>query len=184
MRANIFDIDETGACKITKHIQEVWYFKELLDQLGEQNVLKLFKVFDKCHDLNPKENMFANLPEDTKLETVLRATYPELATVVDFEDVLVQMAYDLVEECYDTAAYRAHKAVKTVYDKLVYAIYFMQLSLEKDSGNTAELQRAMKLLDELGVKQKETFKELEEELNIKIGRGGSKVRRDSAKELE
>jgi len=186
MRVNIFDIDATGACKITKHIQEIWYFKELLNNLGEQNALKLFKVFYKCHDLNPKENIFANLPEDSKLETVLRATYPELAAFVDFEDELVQMAYDLVGECYDTTAYRAHKAVKTAYDKMVYAINFMQLSLEKDSGNTAELQRALKLFDELDIKYKQTFKDLEEELNIVTLRGGrtDTDRRAGGKQIE
>ncbi len=119
MRVNLFDIDNKGAAKITKPIKEIWYLKAILDKYGEEKALKLFQIFDKCYNLNPNENPFANLTEDTKFETVLRSTYPELEYEIDMEDDLIQQALDLVGELYETNKYRAYKAIKIAYEKII-----------------------------------------------------------------
>ena len=184
MKVNLFDIDKTGKAKITSHVKDIWYLSAIVDKYGEENALKLFKIFDFVHNLNPVENPFANLPGENKYETILRSTYPELDLVVDLEDDLIQQALDLVEELYSTNKYRAYKALKTAYDKLTKELEFTDLSIRKEDGNTGELKKAIEIFESLNKKLSESYKELEEELGVAQYKGGVKSQRKKQEDLE
>jgi len=184
MRVNLFDIDNKGAAKIPKPIKEIWYLKAILDKYGEEKALKLFQIFDKCYNLNPNENPFANLTEDTKFETVLRSTYPELEHEIDMEDDLIQQALDLVGELYETNKYRAYKAIKIAYEKIVKQLQYTHISLSKEDGNMAEINKALAAFEDLNKKQNSAYKELEDEMQVKQVKGGGVARRRPQQELE
>lgn len=186
MRVNLFDIDKDGKTKITKHVKDIWYLQAIVDKYGETNALKIFKVFDNVHNLNYQINPFANLEDDKKFETVLRSTYPELELTVDLEDDLIMQALDLVEDLYSTEAYRGYQVIKTTYNKLNNKIKFSNLSIDKDTGNMGELQKALSLLPELKKQMKTAYSELEEEMDVIKFRGGKTTndRRVGGKETE
>jgi len=184
MKVNIFDIDNNGKAKITKATKDIWYLQEIIDKYGEQNSLKLFQIFDKCYDLNPNTNPFANLSSNNKYETILRSTYPELELVVDMEDELIEQALDLVEELYATPKYRAHKAITELHEKILTQIRFTPVSLDKMDGNMAEVNKALSALEDLNKKTNDSYKELEEEMNVEQIRGGGKKNRKKQEDLE
>ena len=184
MRVNLFDIDSTGKARITKHVKEIWYLSNIVEKYGEESALKLFQVFDKVYDLNPQNNAFANLPEKNKYETILRSTYPELELLIDLDDELIEQALDLVEELYSTAKYRAHKAIKILYDKIVDEITYSGVSLNKEDGNMTEINKALSAFDDLNKKSASSYAELEEEMNIAHVRGGGKRNRKQQEDLE
>jgi hypothetical protein len=184
MKINLFDFDKTGKAKITKHIKDIWYLSAILEKYGEENALKLFKVFDMVYNLNPTENPFANLAEDNKYETVLRSTYPELDLVIDLEDDLIEQALDLVGELYETPKYRAYKAIKMTYEKVVRELEFANIDLTRESGNMGEIRKALDSFEDLNKKQNESYKELEEEMEITQVKGGGQARRKIQSELD
>jgi len=187
MRINLFDIDQkTGKAKITKHVQEIWYLNTIVEEFGEDNALKLFKIFDMVYNLNPEENVFANLPDDTKYETILRSTYPELETLVDMNSDLIEQALDLVGELYETEKYRAHRAIKKAYNRIIKELEYTGISLDKESGNMGEIKKALDTFEDLNKKLSSSYKELEEEMSTSTRRGGRKStdRRIDGKEEE
>lgn len=172
MKVNLFDIGADGNPKITKHVKNIHYLNKILKTYGEENSLKLFKIFDFVYNLNPQENPFANLPEENKFETVLRSTYPELIDIIDFEDEMIERALDLIEELYDTPKYRAFKVLKLTYEKILKELEFSNITLTKDEGNMAEINKATLALEDLGKKMNAAYKEYEEELDILTLKGG------------
>ena len=184
MRVNIFDIDNKGNASFTKHVKDIWYFQHIRDTYGDQNALKLFQIFDKCYDLNPQTNVFANLPENKKFETILRSTYPELEVTVDLEDDVIIQAIDLVEELYETEKYRAHKAIKIAYNRVIDELKFTHVSLSKEDGNMGEINKALSAFDDLNKKLSSSYKELEEEMNMIQVRGDGKKRRKTQEDLD
>lgn len=186
MRINLFDIDISGIPKITKHVKNIWYLQYIVDTYGEKNALKLFKIFDFVYNLNPSENPFANLPEENKYETVLRSTYPELELEVDLEDDVILQALDLVGELYDTPKYRSFRILKITYEKILKKLEFVSISLTKDEGNMAEINKALATSEELSKKMNIAYKEYEEELEVIRLKGGreSTDRRSGGKQQE
>lgn len=184
MKVDIFSFDKNGKAKITKHVQDIWYLKAIVDKYGEESALKLFKVFDFVHNLNPEDNPFANAIEENKYELVLRSTYPELEVVIDLEDDLIEQALDLVGELYDTPRYRAYKAIKILYEKIVKEMEFTEVSFKKEDGNMGEIKKALDSFEDLNKKQNESYKELEEEMGKLTRRGGRDTndRREGGKE--
>lgn len=172
MKVNIFNFDKSGKARITKHVKDIWYLSAIVDKYGEDNALKLFRVFDFVHNLNPEENPFANIAEENKYETVLRSTYPELETLIDLEDDLIEQALDLIGELYETPKYRAYKAIKVMYEKLIKEMEYTDVSLRKEDGNMGEIKKALDSFKELNKEQNESYKELEEEMAITMLRGG------------
>lgn len=183
MKINLFDFDKNGKARITKHVKEIWYLNEIVERYGEDKALKLFKVFDMVHNLNPEENPFANTPEEVKYETVLRATYPELELDIDLDSDLIEQALDLVGELYDTPKYRAYKAMKVMFEKIVKSIEYTDPSLNKESANIAEIKKAIEMFEDLNKKQSESYKELEEEMQLTKAKGGGQIRRKQQEEL-
>jgi hypothetical protein len=184
MKINLFDIGLDGQPKITKHVKDIWYLNAILEKYGEENAIKLFKIFDFTYNLNPQENPFANLPEDTKFETIFRSTYPELEALIDMNDDIIESAIDLVGELYETNNYRAYKAIKIAYEKIIKELEFTHISLNKEDGNMAEINKALNAFEDLKKKLSSSYKELEEEMNVKQARGGGQVRRRQQEELE
>jgi len=184
MKVNIFDFDSKGKPKITQQVKDIYYLQAIVEKYGEENALKLFKIFDFVHNLNPNENPFANLPEENKFETILRSTYPELDLVVDLEDELIESALDLIEELYETMKYRAYKVIKIAYEKIVKEIEFTDINLTKESGNIGEIKKALETFEGLNKKLSTSYQELEEEMNVVRVRGGGQARRKTQTELE
>lgn len=186
MKVNIFDIDSKGIPKITKHVKNIWYLNYIVETYGEQNALKLFKIFDFVYNLNPKENPFANLIEENKFETVLRSTYPELETSMDLEDDVIIQALDLVGELYDTPKYRAYRILKITHEKILKQLEFASIHLTKDEGNMAEITKALNMSEELSKKMNDAYKEYEDEIEILRHKGGreSTDRRSGGKQQE
>jgi hypothetical protein len=184
MKINLFSFDKSGKAKITKHVKDIWYLNEIVELYGEVNALKLFKVFDMVHNLNPQENPFANIPEETKYETVLRSTYPELELNIDLDSDLIEQALDLVGELYDTPKYRAYKAMKIMFEKIVKSIEYTDPSLNKESANIAEIKKAVEMFEDLNKKQNEAYKELEEEMDVLKVKGNGQARRKQQEELD
>lgn len=184
MKINLFDFDKNGKARITKHVKDIWYLNEIVDRYGEANALKLFRIFDFVYNLNPEENPFANIAEENKYETVLRSTYPELETIIDLEDDIIEQALDLVGELYETPKYKAYKAIKVMYEKLIKEMEYTEVSLRKEDGNMGEIKKALESFKELNKEQHESFKELEEEMNKMNRRGGRETldRREGGKE--
>ena len=184
MKVNIFSFDKSGKAKITKHVKDIWYLSAIVEKYGESNALKLFRIFDFVHNLNPEENPFANIAEENKYETVLRSTYPELETLIDLEDDLIEQALDLVGELYETPKYNAYKVIKTTYEKLRKELQFVDISLRKEDSNISEIIKAMNEFENLNKKQNESYKELEEEMNLSRARGDGQLRRKVQEELD
>lgn len=184
MKVNLFDKDKSGKVRITNHVKDIYYLSAILEKYGEDNALKIFKIFDFVHNLNPNENPFANLPEENKYETVLRSTYPELDLLIDLEDELIVSALDLVGELYETPKYRAYKALKVAYDKLIKELEYTHMSLRKDDGNVAEVKKALEVFENLNKKLSESYSELEEEIGVIKNRGGVKSQRKKQEDLE
>ena len=184
MKINLFDIGLDGEPKITKHVKDIWYLNHIVETYGELVALKLFKIFDFVYNLNPQENPFANLPEDNKFETVLRSTYPELEMEIDLNDQVIESALDLVGELYETNNYRAYKAIKIAYEKIIKELEYTHISLNKEDGNMAEINKALSAFEDLKKKLSSSYKELEEEMQMKQVRGGGQARRKSQDELE
>lgn len=184
MRVNLFEIDQKGSAKITKAVQEIWYLKAIVDLYGESNALKLFQIFDKVYNLNPNENVFANLPDDNKYETILRSTYPELETLVDLDSDLIEQALDLVGELYETEKYRAHRAIKKAYNRIIKELEYTNIVLTKEGGNMAEINKALSAFEDLNKKLSNSYAELEAEMNIAQVRGGGQRRRKTQEDLE
>ena len=185
MKVNLFDIDPiTKQAKITKHVQDIWYLREIVNKYGNDIALKLFQIFDKVHDLSIEHNPFANLPEDTKYETILRTLSPEIVTEVDMDDIIIEQALDLVGELYQTQKSRAYKAIKVAYDNIIKKLEYTDISLLKEDGNMGEINKALDAFENLNKKMSTAYKELEEEMNITQVRGGGKVRRKPQEDLE
>lgn len=184
MKVNIFEFDKSGKAKITKHVKDIWYLSAIVDKYGEESALKLFRIFDFVHNLNPEENPFANLSEENKYETILRSTYPELEALIDLEDDLIEQALDLVGELYETPKYKAYKAIKVLYEKIVKEMEFTEVSFRKEDGNMGEIKKALDSFADLNKKQNESYKELEEEMEISKARGDGKLRRKVQEELD
>jgi len=185
MKVNLFDIDENGA-KLTKHVYTIWYLREIVSKYGEQNALKLFKVFDFVYNMNVDENPFANLPEEMKYETALRTAYPELIVDIDMDDIIIEEALQLVGDLYETPKYRKYKALKIAYEKILKEVQFEQVSLRKEDGNTAEYKKAIDFMTEAEEAMARAYSELEKEMTKTVRRGGRESfdRREGGKDVE
>lgn len=184
MKVNIFDFDKNGQARLTQAVKDIWYLAAIVDKYGEKNALRLFKIFDFCYNLNPEENPYANLPEENKFEIILQSTYPELDRVIDMEDDLIEQALDLVEELYATTRYRAYKAYKVVYEKIIKELEYTHVSTAKEDGNMGEINKALSAFSDLDKKMAESYKNLEEEMQTTQVRGGGILSRKSQIELE
>lgn len=172
MRINLFDKTIEGKIIITENAKSIWYIRDIIKNIGEESACKLFFVFDKCYDLNPMTNPFINIPEEEKFEVVLRATYPELDQLIDLDDEIILEAFDLIGELYSTPKYEKYKALKMAYEKMVKTLKYVRPSLEKDTGNSGEIKKCIDALEDIEVKMKTAYTELEEEMSLLHHRGG------------
>lgn len=184
MKVNLFDFDKSGKAKITKHVQDIWYLSAIVEKYGEANALKLFRIFDFVHNLNPDENPFAITNEENKYELVLRSTYPELEVVIDLEDDLIEQALDLVEELYETPKYKAYKLLKITHEKISKVLEYAHISVDKEDGNIDKIKQALIQITDLNKGLSESYKELEEEMEVSQGRGGVTLSRKKQEELD
>lgn len=185
MKINLFDI-ENGKPKITKHVQDIWYLKAIVDDYGEAIALKLFKIFDFMFNLDTKENPYVNIKEINKFETILRSTYPELEKEVDLDSNIIELAMDLVEELYETPKYRAYKVIKKAHEKLLNEVEHTPFILTKEDGNMSDITKALTAFEDLGKKLSNAYIEVQEEIGGSVMRGGrdSKDRRVDGKAKE
>lgn len=158
----------------TEAASNIWYIKEIQDKYGEANTGDLLYYSDCLYSLDPEENPFADLDEDVKHETIIRACFPELELFIDFEDPVIIQFLDLVKDLYETSSYRVHKGFKNVLDKLAISLQYAYVDLTKADGNSGELKKAAEVYDEIKNRYKVSYREMMEELEVEHNRGGRK----------
>ncbi len=178
--AKIFDIKGRTAIP-TELSSQIWYLQDIIDEYGVETSGKIFYFFHCMYDLNPETNPFADKPEPEKKEAIIRATCPELFLTLDLDSPLIENAMELVKELYETPNYRIYKAFKKLLDKLSFAIDHVHVSLSKEDGNSGEIKKATEMYDDIKMKYSSSYKELQEEMEIKKRRGGAPNSRSSGK---
>lgn len=155
------------------------YLKDVIDEYGS-NAIKIFRFYHYMWDLNPNTNPFVNLLEEEKIEVISRQICPE----IDIDAPLIREGLELVGKLYETELYRVYKGFKQAIDKIAIEIKYVKVSLYKEDGNSAEIDRAVKLYDNLKTRLKEAYQELMDEMNVTNSRGGGKRSYDIGKDEE
>ena len=70
------------------------------------------------------------------------------------------------------------------YEKVVRELEFANIDLTRESGNMGEIRKALDSFEDLNKKQNESYKELEEEMEITQVKGGGQARRKIQSELD
>jgi len=174
MASKLFDI-VNGKAKLTEHCYTIEDFKTVIDTFGEDIATKIFTVYHYMADLNPDTNPFSNVSEVDKLETIVRATCPKLPIEIDWNDDIFQEGIELTRTCYATGSYRGYLALKTLRDKLIYTVQNTPVSASKDDGNTSELDRLLKVLENVTESTRKAFIEFEAEQGVVQRKGGRRA---------
>lgn len=178
MSVKLFDIKE-GVARPTEHCYTIGYLKDILDEYGE-NAPKIFLYLHYMCSLNPEDNPFANRPEIEKKEIIVRNICPE----IDIDTPLIETALDLVRDLYETPNYRAYKSFKNVMDKISYAIEFAKVHVTKEDGNSGEIQKAIKVYNDIKLNCREAYKEMLDEMQVTTAWGGKSRNQWSGKSEE
>lgn len=178
MPVRLFDIQERGIVP-TEHCYSIGYLKDIIEEYGP-NAGKIFAYYHYMWDLNPDTNPFADLPEEEKVEVIVRNICPE----IDIDDPLIQEGLELVGKLYETPNYRIFKGFKIVMDKLAKELYYVNISLNKEDGNISQIKLANITYKELNEGYKEARAAYIEELGSIQARGGGKRSYDAGKSKE
>ena len=170
----LFDI-RNGRATITEHCYTNVYYKSIINKYGESNAVKIFTVFQYMSDLNPETNPYANLSEMEKLETIVRSTCPDLPLDIDWDDEIIEEGIELTRKLFETGAYRAYLAIKTLRDKLTEAIKAAQVSVYREDGNIGELNKALSMYESINESTRKAFSEFEAENGTIQRKGGRKA---------
>jgi hypothetical protein len=170
----LFDIKD-GKATITNHCYTISYLKDIIDTYGEKIAVKIFTVFQYMSDLNPETNPLANIAEDEKLETVVRACASDLPLTIDWNDDIFVEGIELTRKLFETPTYRAYLSVKTLRDNMIKTLGNAHTSVSKDDGNTAELTRGLSMLETLNEAAKKAYSEFEAENGSVQRKGGRKA---------
>lgn len=172
----LFHIDKEVA-----HISEYCYtnylLKDIIDKYGKTIAVKIFTVFHFMCDLS-SDNPYSNISESEKLEFIIRNICPELPLEVDWDDEMITEALDSCRKIYETPSYRAYLATKSLIDKYIDKINAVEISLEKDDGNSAEVKKAIEILESIKQIAKKQFSDLEEENGKQSAKGGGEFSYD------
>lgn len=178
MVVKLFNIDGDIATP-TDLCYHIPYLKDIIDEYGD-NAVRIFRFYHYMWDLNPNTNPYTNLSEEEKIEVVTRNICPD----IDIDAPLIQEGLELVGKLYETELYRVYKGFKKTIDKIATEISFVKVSLYKEDGNSGEIDRAVKLYDNLKTRLKEAYQELMDEMNVTTARGGGKRSYDVGKSEE
>lgn len=170
----LFDV-KNGVATITDHCYTNVYLNEIIKKFGEDISVKIFTVLHYMSDLNPETNPYANISEIEKLEVIVRACAQDLPLEVDWDDEIIQESLELVRKMYETGSYRAYLSLKTLRDKLQNEIGMVSVSLYKEDGNSAELNRALSVLESLNEATRKAYSEFEAENGTVQRKGGRKA---------
>lgn len=174
MAVKLFNI-KNGKAQLTEHCYIIEDFKTIIDTFGEDIATKVFTVFHYMADLNPDTNPFANISEVDKLETIIRATCPNLPMEIDWNDDIFEEGIELTRTCYETGTYRVYLAHKTLRDRLTNTIQNANVSVSKDDGNIAELNKALTMFETINESTRKAFSEFEAENGLVQRKGGRKA---------
>lgn len=164
-----------GNAKITDHVRNIWFYKDIIEKYGEATALKIFKVYHFMADMS-LDNPFANENEITKLETILRGVCPELVLQVDWNDPLIEEGIEFTRKLYETPSYRKYLTSKIVFDRMVFKLQYFSPDFSKEAGNSGEVEKAYKVLSNLDEITKKFYNEyLEEQGTIKVRGQGIKT---------
>ena len=178
MSVKLFDIKE-GVARPTEFCYMIPYLKDIIDEYGE-NAPKIFMYLHCMCSMNPEDNPFFNRPEIEKREIIIRNICPD----IDVEVPLIEYTLDLVKELYETPHYRAYIAFKNTMDKISYELEFAKIHLTKEDGNSGEIQKAMKVYNDIKLNYKEAYKEMLEEMQVTSSWGGKSRNEWSGKSEE
>lgn len=171
---NLFSV-KNGKATITDHCYTNSYFNKIIKLYGELDAVKIFTVFQYMSDLNPDTNPYANVSEIEKLEVVIRACASDLPITIDWNDELLEEGIEITRKLFETGAYRAYLAIKTLRDKLTDAIQSAQVSVYKEDGNIGELNKALSMYETINESTRKAFSEFEAENGAIQRKGGRKA---------
>ena len=166
---------KNGRATITDHCRTNAYYNQIIKKYGESDAVKIFTVFQYASDLNPETNPYANVSETEKLEIIIRACAADLPLFIDWDDELLQEGLQLSQKLFETGAYRAYLAIKSLRDKLTDSIHQAQVTLTKDEGNVGELNKALLMYETINESTRKAFSEFEAENGTVQRKGGRKA---------
>ena len=175
---SLFDIKD-GIAHPTKHCYAIGYLKDILEEYG-QNAPKIFVYLHYMSSMNPEDNPFFDRPQIEKKEIIVRNICPE----IDIDVPLIETALELVKELYETPTSRAYVAFKDTMDKISYELKYAKIHLTKEDGNSGEIQKAMKVYNDIKLNYKEAYKEMLEEMQVTNTWGGKSRNQWSGKSEE
>jgi len=185
---NLFNFVNNRAT-ISDHVRNIWYYNNIIEKYGEEDACKIFTVFQYMADLRPT-NVYHNIAEQEKLETILRTVCPELSISIDWDDIEMTEAIELTRKLFETPKYRNYLASKTLADKINYQIHTTYVDVSKESGNSGEIKKAYDLFTMVTEQTKKIYQEFLDEQPgmVKVkGRGQQIVNRNAggkSKELD
>ncbi len=162
MLAKIFNIKNNIAVP-TEFSYTIGYLKDIIDEYGD-NAGKIFCYLHYMCSMNPNDNPFCNIEEIKKKEVIVRTICPE----IDVDNPLIEIALDLIKELYETPTYRIHLAFKKTIDKIANELNYVHISLLKEDGNVGEIQKSLKMYQDLKKEYKESYQELMQEMETEI----------------
>lgn len=163
-----------GKAQITDWTRLIWQYNDIIEEHGEQLATKVFTVFHGMSDLT-LDNPFSNLPENTKLETIVSALAPETSLTVDWNSYEMIDAIELTRTLYETPSYRYYLAKKEVLDKAIITYRFAPQDASKEFGNADQVSKWDKYIQEAKTSTKAAFEEfLDEQGTIEVRGQGKK----------
>lgn len=164
-----------GQATITDHCYTNAYYNQIIKKYGESDAVKIFTVFQYMADLNPEENPYASLSEIDKLEVIIGACASDLPLTVDWLDEELTEGIEVTRKLYETMSYRKYLSVKTLSDKLIDTVHNANVSVSKDDGNIAELNKALNMLESTSEAARKAYSEFEAENGTVQRKGGRKA---------
>ncbi len=180
MTNHLFNI-VNGKAKINDTLRNIVVYNNIINMYGEKTACKIFVVLHHYVDLSPT-NVFKDLPETTKFETIISAIAPD--EEVDWNSFDIIDAIELTRTLYETPSYRYYIAKKEVLDRAIETIKFAHLDASKESGNADQLSKWDKYIHDAMKTTKEAYKALMEELGAIKVRGQGQVSEDQINDKE
>jgi len=161
----LFDVQNEKVIP-TEHCYVVKQFKNIMDNY-EDNHLKIYAYIFYMTCPNPDLNVYFDMPEDTKEETILH----DVEADFNIDDKLIVEGLEKAKEMYDTPMFRAYRGIKAMLDKLAMYMENTPISHGRD-GNINSLITAAKNFEDIRASFKGAYKDLQEEQSHYRGNAG------------
>ena len=170
----LFDIED-GIVKPTKHCYTLTALKNIMEEYEEDN--EYLKVYYYIYYMTcpvEEDNPFFNVKEEDKEELIMNQIEDPLFST---EDNTVIKGMEFLSVVFETPSLRAFEGIKKMLDRL--ALYMGTTSItDGRDGNITALTNAAAKFDNIRQSFKGAYKDLKDEQNNGLGRGGQKLAYD------